>query len=106
MLVLPASATTSLRTVLVNCEDTLLKTRRIGRDRATYIRRERRLPTAQPFASLSRLPLKTALRTKYGETSSAPWVGGRQPTDRGPIQIMYVSVRGHAVVQVVPNVKL
>ncbi len=46
-----------------------LKTRHIGRDRATYIRRERRLPTAQPFASLSRLPLKTALRTKYGETS-------------------------------------
>ena len=41
-----------------------LKTRHIGRDRATYIRRERRLPTAQPFASLSRLPLKTALRMK------------------------------------------
>ena len=41
----------------------------LWRDRATYVRRERRLPTAQPFASLSRLPLKTALRTKYGETS-------------------------------------
>ena len=35
----------------------------------TYVGRDVSLRTAQPFVSLSRLPLKTALRMKYGETS-------------------------------------